>query len=456
MCSFLLMASFLGCNQQKNNILAPGRNRYFYTTIPIEERGPLRITEVEIPGVPKENIRISDSLNTINITLPRGFSTPKFKPVFKAVCKECYIEERTFETIDLGGSYYPRVTVYYGKIEYIGDDYLIEYRKHRKEYKLNFIAGDSMRIAGSPNPIHTKVGDTGFLIKISDYYESERNARVILTRKDTGKKTEHYLDRHDAKGIEADSAGFNIFSVSAGDLYLGEYAIEVIKNNGRKATTSVSVVVEKGIPFAFHVTRLVEPGQRAIIFGGNLFEGDGIELKVTDRTGTVTTLPIVEYDAYDGKGAGVKVQVPPSLQAGHYIAWLTKAGNLVGKVNYTFHPFYVQGQDLNRPFFAHFGEGIETNDVTQPYILKRETIYNLSYAPAGKNARLKWVSIANPATSIFTNPAISTDYATSEEWGKFSLAKNMPAGKYNVFIQQTQPNGPTRESLPWVRVVEVR
>lgn len=455
----LLSAALLwliACERKSNPIPAPVTPPVSSTTaassttaVSSTTANELTLKAFRIDGVPNENVAIDQVNKQIIVTLPDGYSLAQLKGIGQFGCSNCgFTTGRGPDSIVTMGWCYAQSGTSFRLIRKSPAP-LSEY----VDYKLVAVAGGPLKLGPFPEYIIGK--SWGSSIPVTNYFETGTFSRGYLYHLATGQlidSTAIYCGRFDGVNDKLP----NVISVGV-DLDLpGDYRFDLVKTNGRRASTLFTV--QKGVPKVSGNVVVKSQAEVSFRLGGyNLYREDNIEVWLRQPRGYSARLKPTDYTV---RGRTVTLKLPTDCPLGYY---------------------YVQATRNNQEFPLPAWDNIDfvvTENARQPLLYS-----DLLYGPSGETLKKVKprddISVYIPMTSDYSaNPRVEyvfTDITDSKRQivaeatypsGYFmgftegtgvrvTIPFDTPPGRYRITPRRIMANGEVINGITHPRIYEV-
>jgi len=419
----LLTALMLTCNRKHDPPVAPS-----------SDASP-QIVEVQINGVPSENIIIDQPTKTITVYLPAGWKKARVQPWF---------------TANNGARWAPTD---YSLICLCGcsSEVPVQIGSKFSTYRIRFITVEKPTIKSVAGTLDYAIGESNEPLVVSiDHAYAPSDSIQLRLRKVGEPTTVTFNCANGNMQYDWRDGTVNLKPYVYTGIAPGEYTIELPWSDGGASLAKQTLIIRKGkaelrsfIPFA----NVLISGQPTILLGANLFKDDiEVVLKSTDSN---------EYrlkptqNAVDG--SSITLTPASNIAPGYYQLRLFQDGQerscyraavtryanqpTVGKLDlYTKNPGCALTEE---PLVYQRGE-------------QGNFMGNLS--PDNLSQQVELTSLSDLRRSVLL--PINTNVI--ESFPKFTIPANLTPGRYRLTLQVLTKDKQTLESEPYERVVEIQ
>ncbi len=409
----------------------------------------LTITSLRIPGISADSISIDQTSRLITVRLPATVAAMQLTGTAKFGCSNCGLiynaRNDSLAVIYLCG---PVTTDPYRLARKVVSGDAVDF----VDYSLRLVSAGQLTVA--PLPDYVIGGLQNVQITVKNFYESSVSSRGYFYLKRTGQLV-------DSLSVACYGTAFgglaqpNLLQASPTSLDIpGEYRFELVKENGRRASTTL--FVKKGIP-RINGTVVAKPkaAQSFRLNGVNLYQEDGIDILVKQPGGYQTRLKPTVHSV---RGSTVTLKLPPDCPPGYYYVQAARSEQEF-EIPAWSNPDFVVLEQAEQPYMADgilYGPGGSLSRTIRAG--EQVRTYVPIYERYEQSTRVEYVltDINNPARR-FTTPVYLPD---SYYWGggfgaNYTVPKNLTPGRYQITPRHITAKGDTINGLrsPHVYIV---
>ncbi|ACT95840.1 hypothetical protein Dfer_4639 [Dyadobacter fermentans DSM 18053] len=410
-----------------------------------------RILEMEVVGIDKEEVVVDQIKRMIIVELPDEINHPLLYTRIKLT--------KGAELVTRQNAALPPDTVRYG------------FQFNRKA-PLSIELADEYK--GNKCPI---AGDESFSIKMKNFFDGSPGELHLKHQLDLSAPEIVINSCQIAFSDGPSDEKFNVSIPLRSRIVPGPYNISFHKQNGRMATASKPLILDKGsirLTWTGYLLERSINGAPVKITGFNLYESSNLAITLTDADGKTYQTKLTGYDPF---GQSVTLHPDRSIRAGYYTLQVLTNGKLASYYDgaRTFQNYrFAVTKTPQQPFIMMFeGADIKHHEYSDVFLYRDKPLTFEKERAAGY---MMW-GFANRKTSILwfdveMESITQPGYVSRKYIGVRNLVKyqegveeqledqaylNCPPGKYRMRVVVTNPE--TREeykSEPFERVVEIR
>ncbi|TAE31835.1 MAG: hypothetical protein EAZ91_06905 [Cytophagales bacterium] len=420
-----------------------------------------KITNMAIPGIPPENIKIDQVKRQLIVTVPASLTSlvitggiwvqmtsgtrlNRFRmPVpWLSLCDGTF-SNNSFEPVLPGKDPYD-----YHTLEVTDGE-------RTKSYRLQLKPPGEMYF-DTPNRTYLMksdgTGETFKNLRVANYMDTSKSAKIVYNNIFTGEETVFDVP-------PCTIEGYMFPSSSVRNMTPGYYAISILKSNGRKTARSLAMMLTPGKPNFEGFLHPLNEGFYASVKGNSLYDGSlaGLDLEGV-RNKVQYKLKINEYSR---NGASMTVELPRTIMTGTYNARLVyKDGTRSDPKRSYIHKTSIQPQ-------VGSIQGVFLPDSYADVRLRKGGPYYFLPQPRSEIARSYglWV-VLRPLineTQTYRFPVLITSgyvYIPSpvqwKDFASFTIPETVPNDKYQLRLEYRDASGSWQigEWLDWHFVVE--
>ncbi|GAB3908982.1 hypothetical protein GCM10028803_45750 [Larkinella knui] len=394
-----------------------------------------KLLEMTVEGIPKENINIDEAKKEVTVIVPTAIASRLPATMFRVTDSARVVRPMGLDllhpgSIDLNIGGLPTTNV---------------------SYKILLKPAGDLAIGSIPTPFVYETGSR-LGLPIYNFYDGSYTTYLVLTRKGSGEVTKiNVFDYPSASSTQIVDPLLFWPLIEQYAIPPGEYAVEIQKENGRKATLSQPLLVKRGAPkLSFNGNYVMGTPNRNVALGGvNLFGDEQLEVQLIDADGRESRIKPAEYDA-DGKW--LKVALPEDTPAGYYALQLVRKGQVTAE--------YLRLPVINSPVQPYFSglEGYTFDPYAKaPVVVNRAKSYRFGIGPyCLLQSKLKFIRVDNP----LVEGSVEVVEGGNCEIGTSALSFTIPAtfapGRYLLVLEGTTYSKLNVRSEPFERIIEVR
>lgn len=274
-----------------------------------------KITNMAIPGIPAENIKIDQVKRLLIVTLPDGLTVGYSSNVSLTMTPGTTLFRVSRVGIELcNGVFYDAgfFGVSADDLQYDNRELIINDGQKRKVYRLQLKTEATMFFSAANKVYQLKsdgAGETFNDVVIHNYRDTSRISKAIYRNVKTG--TEYPLAYE-----QCIINGRNLPSSSFGQLPLGEYTVQIQKSNNRRTTNFLRMILTAGKPDFYGFSHVVSKGVNGTINGTGLYEGNFKAIEIwPKKTGEKYMIDVLTHTPI---GTSVGIKFPATLPTGAY------------------------------------------------------------------------------------------------------------------------------------------
>ncbi len=389
-----------------------------------------RILQLILPGVPPEAVSINQERLEITLSVPTDLTAAQLRPTFELACDDCDVVPSVVNPCDTAFAFSvvsPQAAV-------------------PTAYRVRFRPIGALAIGPLAAPLEGFAEQGGVVaLPVQNFYDG-LGATAVFTKKSNGEKV---------GGTVLCEAPNQVRAIPTRTLTPGEYTVELVKTNGRRAVAPQPFVVKKGLPAVYFdaYRPTLGDGTAETLRGANLFADDNIELRLRNGDGDEFD---VKPTAFSLDGTRAVVAYPPVVGPGYYRVQLSRQGQPL--------PSYgrlVVVKNREQPYVIAVGDGLRFPS-DDPVFLQRDKPYPLLFAPLmrGYSVRVRLVPVGNFAWEEAIDVVVPNAFwTTGPDAGTPSLTipASVTPGQYQLVLQYVaRTSSEVLESEPLERLVEVQ
>lgn len=304
-CIVILVGTTNSC-RRKADAVAPA--------VEIDTLAP-KITNMHIPGIPPENIKIDQIKRQLIVTLPDGLTTGYSSNVSLTMTPGATLFRVSKVGIELcKGFFYDAgfFGVSADDLQYDSRELIIAEGQKRKVYRLRIEAAADMFFSSANKVYQLKsdgAGETFNDVVIHNYRDTSRSSMAIFRNVKTGDVYTLMYEQCILNDQYLPTSGF-------GKLPLGEYSMQIQKSNGRRTTNYLRMTLTAGKPDFYGFSHVVSKGTSGTMNGSSLYEGNFKAIEIwPNKTGEKYKVDVLTHTL---TGTSVGVKFPANLPTGAY------------------------------------------------------------------------------------------------------------------------------------------
>ncbi len=404
------------------------------------------IVQVKMMGIPDENITVNEADTSINVLLPETFVPARFAPKYILSGVKCYIPNIDTEINPCSGSWF-RPTLFRGDQNN---------RSHPKEYKIRTKAAGDLKIGQGNEPFYVTIGEPkSVLLSVANYFSHFRwntPPKVELVRSGDGKIIQTGLSCDTQERSTTPSATSMVLPLFGEVDDEGTYWLQVKMANGVQAKSSQPVIIRRGerVIVNFFDQFYCCPsgaGGTSRVYGYNLTPEFKPGIDLIAGNGSRTALPVKSYGP---KGREMTVELPTTLETGHYIFQATQNGLPLERIG------HYALSDGKRPVFLYsFLPYTSTTAQSVQTSAGKSLIVNLYY-PFQANTRCKLTSVDSPVRTYMVDVELKKEMVYSGMYPPLiTIPDNIASGIYRISLMQTLADGSVVEGPPHLQTLSI-
>lgn len=403
-----------------------------------------KITNMAIPGIPAENIKIDQVKRLLIVTLPKSFTNTGLSgKVWFQISPDAKLSRVGDVGIYFcGGVFYSNQfkPTLPGDMPTDNREISVTDGTTTKMYRLQLKPEGDIYFDTPNKTYKTKSDGTGETFKdvrVVNYMDSSASAKLLYKNIFTGQEFIFEVNKCELKGSMIPSSSFR-------KLPLGYYEITIVKSNGRQSARGLRMFMTAGKANFEGFSHALNEGFVATVTGNSLYEGSvkGIEIQSV-RGAAKYTLDIIRYDA---TGSSIGVQLPSNIASGHYLSQLIFSDGTRSEKKSA----YILKTTI-QPQLGSSIQGAATNGANE-LMMKRGTTYYIFPSPneeigRGTDCAIVLQSLQDP-TILYTIPVAipsSFRYIASpwmlEQYPSFLITDAVKPGKYQMRLQYSDVSG---------------
>jgi hypothetical protein len=436
--------------------------------------GEPRILSLTITDIPSQNIQIDQQARVVTVTIPTGFNRTYIEPIYKLTPNTQIIEssesQKSFSLMTNRATNLARIQI---KTTDKGTS---------NTYQFKFVPSGALQFPTLAQPLQVSTTSSGLLcLPIYNYLDGEASGVLYLTHKQTGERLQYsqYPSSQANCAGQWPNDGALFLTYYFESLYIitpGEYTVELVKPNGRRAVLNQPLLLQRGTPrlFLSQGLPLLTPVQSFSGFGGDVQPTDQVAFRVWSRGEAPQTVPaeVTIRNQSSGFGANrMAVVNAPNFsirQPGYYLVQLLVNGvpseniqRLI--VRTSISQFGIGGiQELVNGSVADLLKPVV--DLNLPLPMKRGQTYWIRSAPyysiydqlTGLKAQTTLTAIDDPQLAYTMENKPAWDAPNSFPTSSFSIPADAKPGRYRLALKILTPGQPVQEALPLEQDIQIQ